>query len=407
MSNEEGSVIRGRRIVLGVTGSVAIFKACELVGRLRRGGAEVVVVMTRSATKLACPDLFRSLSGNDVALELFESSLGSNPHIDLAAWADLIVVAPATANVLGKTAAGIADDLLSTLIMAARSPVLFAPAMNVRMWENPVTQGNIRTLESLGFRFVEGESGWLACGEEGKGRMAEVSAVFEAVEGIFVSGADLQGATVLITAGRTEEAIDEVRYLSNRSSGRTAAALAEEATRRGARVLYVSGPAPVSPPPGVETIEIRSAAEMRESVLGRLAEADVLVMAAAVADYRPAEARRGKLKKSAEPMTVSLVPTEDILALAGERRRSDQVIVGFALELDDEIEAARAKLRGKSLDLVVVNNPVAPDSGFGADRVRAAVLDHNTKEAELSLRTKKELAEALFDRVVQIRKGRE
>jgi len=396
-------VIRGRKIVLGVTGSVAIFKACELVGRLRRAEAEVVVVMTRSATRLACPDLFRSLSGNDVALDLFESKLGSHPHIDLACWADLIVVAPATANALGKTSAGIADDLLSTLVMAARSPVLFAPAMNTRMWENPVTQSNVRKLEGMGYRFVEGGAGWLACGEEGKGRMAEVSAVFEAIEGIFRSQADLEGVTVLITAGRTEEALDEVRYISNRSSGKTAVALAAEALKRGARVLYVSGPASVSPPVGVEVVEVRSAAEMKDAVLGRLEETDVVVMAAAVADYRPETAYPGKRKKTAEPLTLPLVPTEDILALVGERRRVEQVIVGFALEVENEIEAAQAKLERKKMDLVVVNNPVVPDSGFGTERVRAAVLGPGAGEARLALMSKGDLARDLFDRVVEIR----
>ncbi|MCK4547229.1 MAG: bifunctional phosphopantothenoylcysteine decarboxylase/phosphopantothenate--cysteine ligase CoaBC [Candidatus Eisenbacteria sp.] len=406
MSDDLGAVLKDRKIVLGVTGSVAIFKACELTGRLRRAGADVRVVMTLSATRLALPDLFRSLSGNEVATELFGSSLGSNPHVDLAVWADLIVVAPATANVLGKVAAGIADDLLSTLIMAARSAVVFAPAMNTRMWENPVTRENMRKLRGLGYRFVEGEAGWLACGEEGKGRMAEVSGIVEAIGDALAPEPDLDGLTIMITAGRTEEPIDEVRYLSNRSSGKTGLALAREATRRGASVVYVTGASSVVPPQGVEVVNVGSAEEMKEAVLRELPRVDVLVMAAAVADYRPSEPLRGKIKKSVEPMNLSLVPTDDILALAGERRRDDQVLVGFALETQGEIDAAAAKLRKKNLDLVVVNNPVAPDSGFGKDEVRAAILDADTAGAELRRVAKSDLAKELFDRVVGIRRKR-
>jgi len=402
MTAEGSSVLRARRVVVGVTGSVAIYKACELVGRMRKAGAEVQVVMTASAAKLVGPDLFRSLSGREVAAEMFGSRLGGHPHVDLARWADLVVVAPATANLLGKMAAGVADDLLSTLVLAARCPVLLAPAMNIAMWENPVVQRNLEKLRGLGRRVVEGESGWLACGEEGKGRMAEVDAIVEAVEAVLAERAGgLAGRRVLITAGRTEEAIDEVRYVSNRSSGKTGAALAAEARRRGAEVTYVSGPTSVPDPEDVKVVRVRSAAEMKEAVLGAFAEADVLVMAAAVADYRPAEVRRGKTKKTGEAMDLALVPTEDILLLVKERRRPEQVVVGFALETENEVARARAKLAEKGLDLIVVNNPVAADAGFGQDRVAAAILDSGASAQGLSTMTKQDLAARLFDRVVE------
>lgn len=385
---------------------MAIFKACELVGQLRRAGADVTVVMTRAAGNLVGPDLFRSLSGRPVATDLFGSALGSHPHVELANWADLVVVAPATANLLGKVASGIADDLLSTLVMAARSPIVLVPAMNVRMWENPVVQGNLEKLRERGYRIVEGESGWLACGEEGKGRMAEVGAIVEAVEEALGAPGDLAGLEVLITAGRTEEAIDAVRFISNRSSGRTGSALAEEASRRGARVVYISGATSVPPPDDVEVVPVATAAEMRGAVLEELPKADVLVMAAAVADYRPSEAHEGKLKKGADPVALTLVPTEDILTIVRDRRRPDQVMVGFALETQDEIGAGVGKLEEKGLDLVVVNNPVAPDSGFGKETVRAAILERGGPREELSLVTKRELARDLFDRVARLRRER-
>jgi phosphopantothenoylcysteine decarboxylase/phosphopantothenate--cysteine ligase len=394
---------RARNIVVGVTGSVAIFKACDLVSRLRRSGACVMVVMTESATRLARPDLFRSLSGHDVATALFDSRLPAHPHIELGRWADLVIVAPATANLIAKAAAGIADDLLSTLLVATRAPVLFAPAMNSHMWDHPATEANVAKLRERGCRFVEGEPGWLACGDEGRGRMAEVPAILEAVDAVLGAPGDLAGVRVLITAGRTEEPIDDVRYLSNRSSGKTGAALAEEAVRRGARVVYVTGPASVPPPESVDLVEVRSAEEMKRAVLERLAGADVLVMAAAVADYRPAEARAGKIRRGREPISLPLVPTEDILEHVKGARRADQVIVGFALETEGEVEAGKVKLREKGLDLLVVNNPIDARSGFGQDEVRAAILAPGS-DGTLSLLAKKELARAVFDRIVEVRR---
>jgi phosphopantothenoylcysteine decarboxylase/phosphopantothenate--cysteine ligase len=396
-------VLRNRKIVVGVTGSVAIFKACELVSRLRKDDAEVMVVMTEAATRLAGPDLFRSLSGREVATEMFGSPVGSHPHIDLSVWADLIVVAPATGNLLGKVASGIADDLLSTLIMAARSPVLLAPAMNTQMWQSPVVRGNIEKLKGLGFRIVEGEAGWLACGEEGEGRMAEVPVLAEAIQDALTVAGDMKGLRVLITAGPTKEWVDQVRFISNRSSGRTGRALAEEAARRGAQVIYVTGPASVPPPEGVSAVHVVSAEDMKNAVLDTLPEVDVLVMAAAVADYTPEHKHGGKLKKRRERITISCIPTDDILALVRERRRENQVIVGFALEVQNEVAHAQEKLREKHLDLVVVNNPLASESGFGKDSVLAAILTPSASDGKLSEMTKSDLARDLFDRVLEIR----
>jgi len=360
---KSGKPLAGRTLVLGLTGSIAAYKACELASQLVQLGAEVWPVMTDEAAELIGPLTLETLTGHPVGRAMFGPERGrALDHIDLADEAELIVVAPATANLLGKVASGIADDLLSTVIMATKSKVLFAPAMNVHMWDNPIVQENVRRLKERGYRFVEPGEGPLACGYQGKGRLAEPEEILDAVLALLLGKRDLEGKTLLITAGRTEEPLDPVRFISNRSSGKMGYALARAATERGARVILVTGPSSVPPPEGVEVCRVRTAEEMRKTVLSRFPRTDALVMVAAVADFRPKQVSREKLKKKDGGLTLSLEETPDILSLAAKKRKPGQRIVGFALETEDCMANARRKLREKELDLVALNAPKAFDS---------------------------------------------
>lgn len=397
-------MLKDRKIVLGITGGIAVYKAADLVRELVKSGAEVHVVMTRSAQAFVAPLTFQTLSGNPVVTELFslieESEIG---HIALADKAEVLVVAPATANIIGKIASGIADDMLTTIVMATKAPVLLAPAMNVHMWENPICQENIARLRARGYRFADPESGELACGYEGKGRLADILEIVEEIRAL-LAPKDFTGENILVTAGPTEEAIDPVRFITNHSSGKMGFALAQAARRRGAEVILVSGPTILPVPPKVKYLSVRSAAEMREAVLENLEKASVLLMAAAVSDYRPKQTVSEKIKKTASSMVVELERNPDILLEAG-RRKDRRFIVGFAAETENILENARRKLEEKNLDLIVANDVTLPGAGFAGDTNIVKILDPSGKMEELPLMTKEELADQILDRVVQLKKS--
>lgn len=360
-------MLAGRSVTIGVTGGIAVFKAAQLVSNLKAGGAEVHVVMTRSAREFVKPLTFEALSGNHVHTDLFESSTdGKVQHIELATRADLIVVVPATANIIGKVACGIADDLLSTVVIAAACPVLFCPAMNVNMYKNPVVQRNLATLGELGCHFVEPGVGRLACGTEGRGRLADLDTILDKIQFLLSPQVDLRGLTVLVTAGPTVEPIDPVRYLTNRSSGKMGYAIAGAAARRGARVVLISGPTALQPPHGVTLISVETASQMYNAVMDHFDDADVVVKSAAVADYRPKEAAGQKIKKHGDTMTLQLEKNPDILYELG-RRKKHQLLVGFAAETEELETYARQKVEAKNLDFLVANDVTKPGAGFGSD----------------------------------------
>ncbi len=394
----------GRQVLVGVTGGIAAYKAAELVRRVKKRGARVKVVMTLAATKFVSPLTFETLSGNEVTWELFpERRKWDVGHIRLAEWAEVLVVAPATANFLGKVAGGIADDLLTTVVLAARCPVVVAPAMDAVMWANPVVQDNVERLKGLGYRFVEPEEGELASGLVGKGRMAEVESILGAVEEVLEEARLLAGKRVLVTAGRTEEDLDPVRFLTNRSTGKMGYALAEAARKMGADVVLISGPTHLEVPWGVKVVKVRSAEEMREAVLERFAWCDVLAMAAAVADFRPARVSQSKIKKQ-DKLVLELERTPDILAeVAGQKE--GKVVVGFAVETEEEVERGKRKLREKHLDLIVVNNPLVEGAGFGWDTNVVTLIDRNGRVEALPKMSKRELAVKIWRRVAALLEG--
>jgi len=390
-------------VVLGVTGCIGAYKACEVLRELQKRDLDVHVVMTEAATRFVSAMTFEALSHHPVFVDQW--ALGEQSdirHVSLADAADLLLVAPATANTIGKLARGIADDALSTLYTATTAPVVVAPAMNVNMFSHPAVVENLDVLRGRGVRIVEPGSGYLACGWLGKGRLAEVPEIVEAAMAALARRSDLAGETVLVTAGPTVEDLDPVRFLSNRSSGRMGYRLAEAARDRGARVVLVSGPTALAPPAGVETVAVRSAEEMARAVEERAGEASVVVMAAAVADYRPASVSPSKIKKAEGPARIELVRTTDILADLG-RRKGARTLVGFAAETDRLIERAREKLRGKNLDLVVANDVGRPGAGFGGETNAAVLIDRDGGETEVPLGSKRALAEAIWDRVAALR----
>ncbi len=386
-------------VVLGVTGSIAAYKALDLVSRLRRKGIAVIVVMTRSARELVGPASFESLSGNPVAADLFPRSKPQQiEHIALADAADVLAVVPATANTIGKAALGIADDLLSTVIMAATAPVVCAPAMNVHMWNSAAVQQNVKTLAARGWTMAGPGEGRLACGTEGMGRLAPVGDIEAAILKALGWKDDLAGVPVLVTAGRTEEAIDPVRFLSNRSSGKMGYALARSAMRRGALVTLVTGPADV-PAPQVDTlVRVRTADEMLAAVKAHLPGNRALIMAAAVADYRPARASDRKIKKGRAAPALELTENPDILKYAAQHKKAGTVLVGFALETDDLIANATKKLRAKNLDLVVANDA----SALGSDGSRAVIIPARGKAIPCGPQAKLDLARAILDEVSKL-----
>ncbi len=392
-------------VVLGVTGCIGAYKACEVLRELQKRGVDVHVVMTAHATEFVSELTFESLSQHPVFVNQFELGEGSDiRHISLADAADLLLVAPATANTIGKFAQGIADDALSTLFLASKAPVLLAPAMNVNMFEHPAVMENLETLRRRGVSIVEPGSGYLACGWLGRGRLAEVPEIVQAAMDALSRRQSMAGQRVLVTAGPTVEDIDPVRFVSNRSSGRMGYRLAEAARDRGASVTLVSGPTALAEPAGIEVVQVRSAEQMAAVVDARASAVDVVVMAAAVSDYRPAQVSDVKVKKTDDGLSLEMVRTPDILRGLGQAK-GERFLVGFAAETDHLREHAREKLRAKNLDLVVANTVGQEGSGFAADS-NAAVLIDPDGEVEVPLVGKRELAERIWDRVAQLRESR-
>jgi phosphopantothenoylcysteine decarboxylase/phosphopantothenate--cysteine ligase len=392
--------VSGRRVLLGVTGGIAAYKAAMLARLLVAEGADVRVVMTEAATRFVGTDTFAALTGNRVHTSLWEEP-GTVLHVRLAREVDLAVVAPATANVLAKLAHGVADDLLTSTLLEARCPIVLAPAMHTGMWEHPATAASVQTLEGRGVTFVGPVSGPLAAGDEGIGRMSEPEQILAAARLVAARASDLAGRTVVVTAGPTHEPIDAVRFIGNRSSGRMGVAVATEARARGAEVILVLGPGTVTPPAGPRVIRVETADQMRDAVMRSVAGADAVVMAAAVADFRPESAAAGKLKKAAGPPGLRLVPTPDILAeLAAEDR--DLVRVGFAAETSDLEREGRGKLERKALDLIVVNEVGRPGTGFGSETNDAMILGRDGDHEPLRSWTKQELAAAICDRLAKL-----
>ena len=390
-------MLTDKRIVLGVTGGIAAYKACDLVSRLTKRGAQVRVVLTEHACRFVPPLTFETLSGNAASMDTF-APRRELEHIALAKWADLLVIAPATANCLAKLAGGMADDLLSTTALAMTCPMLIAPAMNANMYRHPATQANLETLKARGARFIGPGTGHLACGDDDVGRMSEPAEIVEAVEAILNPRRDFEGVKVLVTAGPTVERIDPVRYITNRSSGKMGYAIAEAARDRGAQVCLVSGPVALARPAGVEVVDIESSAQLCEAVLTRGEWADVVIQAAAPADFRPAQVAQGKIKKTGAGMTLQLENTTDIAAELGRRKREGQILVAFAAETDDVLENARGKLMKKNADLIVANDVSRADAGFGVD-TNAVTLISREDLRELPLMTKREVAHGILDRV--------
>lgn len=397
-------MLKGKVVVLGVTGGIAAYKAVELLRLLTKAGATVHVIMTRSAMEFVTPLTFQTLSMNPVHTELFnlisEREIG---HIALADRADLFVIAPATANLIGKLANGIADDLLSTTVMATKAPVLIAPAMNVNMYQNPIYKENEARLKDHGYLFVEPARGMLACGWEGEGKLQEPQAIFEAAVAALMDK-DLAGERILVTAGPTREELDPVRYISNYSSGKMGYAIARAAWRRGAEVILVTGPTCIEPPFGVETVVAESAQEMRAAVMERLAGSSAIIKAAAVADYRPKQRSDGKIKKTDQPLVLELVKNPDILGELG-RVKGERILVGFAAETEALVENARTKLTEKNLDMVVANDIGQAGAGFNVDTNIAKLVFRDGRVEELSLMQKEDLADLILDRVVELRRG--
>ncbi len=401
-----------KRIALGVTGGIAAYKAAELLRLLQDQGHEVQVIMTESAQRFIAPLTFAALSGRRVITDMFEDQPeceredDSIEHISVAQRIDALVIAPATANTLAKLAHGIADDFLTVLALATRAPLIVAPAMNVNMWEHAATRANVATLKARGVRIIQPDTGILACGMTGAGRLADVGVIADAVLAELARQQDLRGEIFLITAGPTREPVDPVRYLGNRSSGKMGFALAEAAHRRGARVLTVSGPAAIEPPSGVETVRVETTDQMAEAVLDRLSEATAIVMAAAVADYQAVEVARSKIKKEQGALTLMLEPTRDILGEITVRHQPNQLLVGFAAETDDLLENARAKLRSKRLDLVVANNVTQEGAGFDVDTNIATLVFADGDYKALPRMSKLELAHCVLDELVKLRLNR-
>lgn len=397
-------VVSGKKVILGVSGGIAAYKVVQVARDLAKMGADVRVIMTGSATRFVGPQTFAALTGNPVSQDLFGAG-AEVPHVELARGADLAIVAPATANVIAKMATGVADDLLSATLLTVGSSVLVVPAMHTEMWDNSATEHNIGVLRERGIEILGPTLGDLSSGDTGRGRMVEPEEIVDEAVELLARAVDLAGKSLLITAGGTREPIDPVRYIGNHSSGRMGYVLAEEAARRGAKVILVSGSTHLEPPPGVEVAPASTAQEMYEAVFERAPEADAIIKAAAVADFRPDRSAAAKLKKSAGAPEVRLIPTPDILKELGahpERRKSGGILVGFAAETEPDLDKlaayARSKRAAKDADLIVANQVGVTDSGFEVGTTRAVIATKDGTE-ELGLLTKKALARALLDRI--------
>jgi phosphopantothenoylcysteine decarboxylase/phosphopantothenate--cysteine ligase len=390
--------MKDKNIILGVTGGIAAYKAADLTRLIIKAGGSVWPVMTRAATEFISPLTLETLAKNPVSTGLFNKrGKGKIDHIELAAKADLIIVAPATANIIGKVASGIADDLLTTIIMATRATVLFAPAMNTKMYENPIVQDNIQKLKRLNYLFVGPEEGELACGEEGKGRLSEPESILDAAIDC-LTRKDLAGDKVLVTTGPTRESIDPARFISNPSSGRMGHAIAIAARRHGAEVVLVSGPSSLPPPRGVTLINVTTAEEMAEASLSHFPQSTIVIMAAAVSDFRPKTSSKKKGRKEELGVFMELERTTDILKEMGKRKRG-QFLVGFALETEDIVKNAQNKLEEKNLDLIAANDPRA----LGTEISQITLIDRNRQVEKLPLLSKDEVADRILDKIIKNR----
>ncbi len=390
-------MLNDKTIVLGITGGIAAYKAADIASKLTQAGVRVEVVMTEAATKLITPLTLRTITHRPVVTDMFEmASEYSVEHVALAEAADVVLIAPATANTISKLAAGIADNMLGCIVLATKAPVIVAPAMNDIMYQNSVTQENLAKLKARGFTIIEPEYGRLASGKMGKGRLPETSRIIEVIEQVLGQKKDLAGKRIVVTAGGTREPIDPVRHIGNRSSGKMGYALAEAARGRGAEVTLITAPASLNEPSGVEVIRVKTAVEMKKAVVGAVKKADALLMAAAVADYQPEIIARSKIKKeAAQNLTLKLVKTPDILSEV----KGKFIKVGFAAESENLVANAKKKLKAKQLDLIVANDITQADSGFDVDTNRVILIDKKGKVEELPLMSKREVAEKILDRV--------
>ena len=392
-------------VVIGVTGGIAVYKALDIISALRKKDVEVHVIMTESASKFVNPLTFQSISQNMVVTDMFaEPKAWEIQHISLAQKADLMLIAPATANIIGKVANGISDDMLSTTIMAAsKAKVIFAPAMNTNMYQNKIVQNNIEKLKDFGYEFIEPASGRLACGDVGVGKLADVNTIVERVLAeLNDKEQDLKGKKVLISAGPTIAPIDPVRYITNRSTGKMGYAIAEEARDRGAEVVLVSGPTNLNPPKDVKIINIKTNEEMKNEILEYFEWADIVIKSAAVADYKPKEYSKEKIKKGEGDLNLCLTRDNDILKSLGDMK-THQVLVGFAAESNDVLKNAEKKLKNKNLDFIVANDITASDTGFGSEDNKVVILSKNNEKLELEKMSKKEVASNIFDMILEKR----
>ncbi len=392
-------------VVLGVTGGIAVYKACELLRLLQKRGIDVFVVMTQNACRFVAPLTFETLSGHPVAVDTFDRpQTWEVEHIALAKRADLFLIAPATANIMGKMACGIADDMLSTTVMATRAPVLVAPAMNTGMWENAAVQQNVKTLRARGVEIVAPVSGHLACGDSGAGKLEDVAVIAERACELLFAKKDMEGLRVMVTAGPSREALDPVRYISNRSSGKMGYAIAQAAQKRGAEVTLLSGPVAIEAPQGVKLVPFTTTQELLDRASELAQEQDLLIQAAAPADYRAKEIAPQKIKKQGgEPMTFTLVENPDVAATLGKAKRSGQIFVGFAAETNDVLAHARDKLARKNLDMIVANDVTRPGAGFDVDTNIVTLITKDGQEA-LPMMSKAEVAQRILDRALALRR---
>ncbi len=393
-------LLKGKTVVLGVTGGIAVYKALDVVSGLKKLGADVKVMMTKSATEFVAPITFQTISQNPVAVSMFnEPKAWEIQHISLAKAADITAIVPATANIIGKIANGIADDMVSTTVMATTSPVIIAPAMNTNMYKNPILQRNIKTLKELGYLFISPDSGRLACGDTGEGKLAPVDVIIDEIKNaLLYPNKDLTGKKILVTAGPTREAFDPVRFITNHSSGKMGYAIAKAASCRGAEVILVSGQTNITPPKNLKFVSVTSAKDMYDAVMKNANDCDVIIKAAAVADYRPLNIADEKIKKSGD-MTVSLTSNPDILKSLGEKFGGKKTLIGFCMETQDLIENATKKLKSKNLDFIVANNIKNEGAGFGVDTNIVTIIDKNGDKTTLPLSTKEEVANKILDRI--------
>ena len=390
-----------RNVVMGVTGGIACYKAADVVSRLKKEGIGVDVIMTKNACHFVDPLTFRTLSKNPVVTDTFATpEAWKVGHVALAEKADVMLIAPASANVIGKIAGGIADDMLTTTVMACQKPVIIAPAMNTKMYENPILQDNLNKLRRFGYEIIEPASGHLACGTSGAGKMPSEEVLVSYIERCISKEKDLEGKHVMVTAGPTVEAIDPVRYISNHSSGRMGYAIAKAAMLRGAKVTLISGPSSLEPPMFVDVIKIQSAADMYEAVMAHKDEQDIIIKAAAVADYTPAEVSDEKVKKKDDDMAIRLTRTRDILKALGENRKEGQFLCGFSMETQNMLENSRAKLKKKNIDMIVANNLKEKGAGFGTE-TNVVTFITEKEEAELPIMSKDEVADQLLDFILK------